>query len=138
MKKLQLVITFAFILPIIFIAPKESFASECRTLRASSPISYITYNIGTSNTHIAERMRSGHVYPTRLQTLRILAQKTGRRVDPANPVAGFLNFNVTCRIFGRTYSRSSRRVVYKHKCFATGRICSLSRTRPVGRAPWRP
>ena len=38
MKKLQLVITFAFILPIIFIAPKESFAGECRTLRASSPL----------------------------------------------------------------------------------------------------
>ncbi len=131
------------------IGPENALAGTCRNLKAASPMSYITYPIGTSNTHIAERMRSGHVYPTRLQVLRQMAAKTGRRVNPANPTAGFLNYKVRCRVLGRTFSRSSRRVSYRYKCYASGRYCSLNVRGPIrdgvqgevrgrrGRA-WRP
>lgn len=125
---------------LFFLFPVTAHAGTCRTLSATSPVKYITYPIGTSNAHIAERMRSGHIYPTRLQVLRQMAAKTGRRVNPANPVAGFLNYNVTCRILGRTYSRSSRRVSYRYKCYASGQYCSVNVRGPVrGRRdrPWR-
>lgn len=125
--------------------PESALAGTCISLSATSPTSYITYPIGTNNTHIAERMRSGHVYPTRLQVLRQMAAKTGRRVNPANPTAGFLNYKVTCRILARTFSKPSRRVSYKYKCYASGRYCSLNASAPMrgtvrGRRdrPWRP
>lgn len=121
--------------------PETALAGTCRTISASSPTSYITYPIGTSNSHIAERMRAGHVYPTRLQVLRQMAAKTGRRVNPANPTAGFLNYKVTCRILGRTFSRSNRRVSYKYKCYASGRYCRVNvrgSIRERSGRPWRP
>lgn len=141
MNKSALKVALLGIVYLSFMVPGTAQAGTCRTLSAASPVSYITYPIGTSNMHIAERMRSGHVYPTRLQMLRQMAAQTGRRVNPANPVAGFLNYNVTCRILGRTVSRSSRRVSYRYKCYAAGRYCSVNVRRPVqtrrGR-PWRP
>lgn len=61
MNKSALKVALLGIVYLSFMVPGTAQAGTCRTLSAASPVSYITYPIGTSNTHIAERMRSGHM-----------------------------------------------------------------------------